>query len=251
LPVEDLAAWVREFVDGHPSGIREMEAMVQDLARRTAEAVGCPVRAVADLLIDPPVKGDQQTMRVAARGIPCMTASSNAPEQTPRESAMVDAVEVEPVAWVAIDHANGPTISRLARVADIWRDQGLAVEVFYAAPSSVLAENERLTRELQEAQDHINHADAYHNAALTNLARAKTAEAALASMTAERDCLLRQGAWMAQRLADLQLPKDQHARTCEWLVECGMPRFLSDLSAEKVDEALARTVQADRAGGTR
>ncbi len=67
LPVEDLAAWARDFVDGHPSGIREMEAMIQDLARRTAEAVGVPVRAVADLKIDPPVPGDQQTMRVTAR----------------------------------------------------------------------------------------------------------------------------------------------------------------------------------------
>ncbi|GGD43267.1 hypothetical protein [Aureimonas glaciei] len=68
LPVEDLAAWISEYVGGHPSGLREMEAMIQDLARRAAEAVAVPVRVVADLRIDPPCAADQQRMRVSARG---------------------------------------------------------------------------------------------------------------------------------------------------------------------------------------
>lgn len=67
LPVEDLAAWVEEFVGGHPNGRREMEGMIQDLAKRVSAIVGVRVRVVADLLIDPPFGGDQQKMKVVVR----------------------------------------------------------------------------------------------------------------------------------------------------------------------------------------
>lgn len=70
LPVEDLASWVGEYVDGHPSGVRNMEEMVQDIARRVSASTGVRVRAVADLRIRPPFGGEDQTMRVSARATP-------------------------------------------------------------------------------------------------------------------------------------------------------------------------------------
>jgi len=70
LPVEELAAWVEEYVGGHPSGRREMEAMIQHLAKRVAEIVNVRVKVVADLNIAPPFGGDQQKMKVRVRAIP-------------------------------------------------------------------------------------------------------------------------------------------------------------------------------------
>jgi hypothetical protein len=68
FPVEELASFVSEYVDGHPSrNVRNMEEMIQDLAVRVRDVVKVPVRAFADLIIQPPYGGDQQTMRVAAR----------------------------------------------------------------------------------------------------------------------------------------------------------------------------------------
>lgn len=66
FPVEDLAAYVAEYVGGRGE-IRGMEEMVQELATRVRDVVGQPVRAFADLIIQPPFGGDQQTMRVSAR----------------------------------------------------------------------------------------------------------------------------------------------------------------------------------------
>lgn len=66
IPVEDLAAWVSEYIDGHfLRDIRNMEEMIQDIAKRCSETVHVRVRVVADLLIDPPGGGEQQEMRVA------------------------------------------------------------------------------------------------------------------------------------------------------------------------------------------
>ena len=68
FPVEDLTSMVAEYVDGHADrDVRNMEEMIQDLAVRAATVTGVSVRVVADLRIDPPYGGDQQTMRVAAR----------------------------------------------------------------------------------------------------------------------------------------------------------------------------------------
>lgn len=66
FPVEDLAEFVSEYVGGR-GDIRGMEEMIQELAARVRDVVGVPVRAFADLIIQPPFGGDQQTMRVAAR----------------------------------------------------------------------------------------------------------------------------------------------------------------------------------------
>lgn len=68
VPVEDLAEWVAEYIGGHfPRDIRNMEEMIQDLARRLAAKTMTRVRVVADLRIDPPGIGEQQGMRVSAR----------------------------------------------------------------------------------------------------------------------------------------------------------------------------------------
>ncbi|PSS62470.1 hypothetical protein C6558_20955 [Ensifer sp. NM-2] len=66
FPVEDLAAFVSEYVGGRRE-IRGMEEMVQELAVRVRDVVSVPVRAFADLVIQPPYGGEHQTMRVAAR----------------------------------------------------------------------------------------------------------------------------------------------------------------------------------------
>lgn len=66
FPVEDLAAFVAEYVGGRGS-VRGMEEMIQELANRVRDAVGVRVRASADLIINPPFGGGQQTMRVTAR----------------------------------------------------------------------------------------------------------------------------------------------------------------------------------------
>lgn len=68
FPVENLATFVAEYVDGHGTrNVRNMEEMIQDLAVRVRDEVGVSVRAVAALIIQPPYGGDQQTMRVSAR----------------------------------------------------------------------------------------------------------------------------------------------------------------------------------------
>ncbi|MGC4393723.1 hypothetical protein [Agrobacterium sp. M50-1] len=68
FPVEDLASFIDEYVGGHKSrDVRNMEEMVQDLAVRVRDVVGVAVRAYADLIIQPPYGGAQQTMRVSAR----------------------------------------------------------------------------------------------------------------------------------------------------------------------------------------
>jgi hypothetical protein len=66
MPVEDLAVMAGEYVGGL-GDIRGMEELVQDFARRTFAEVRVPVRARADLLIQPPYGGDVQQMNVTAR----------------------------------------------------------------------------------------------------------------------------------------------------------------------------------------
>lgn len=66
LPVEALEEKVRGYVGGFES-IRGMEEMIQDLARWCTAITGSPVRAVADLVIQPPYGGPEQKMRVSAR----------------------------------------------------------------------------------------------------------------------------------------------------------------------------------------
>jgi len=66
FPVEDLASFVSEYVGGR-GDIRGMEEMIQELASRVRDETGVQVRAFADLIIQPPFGGDQQTMRVSAR----------------------------------------------------------------------------------------------------------------------------------------------------------------------------------------
>lgn len=66
FPVEDLAAFVAEYVGGRGE-VRGMEEMIQELANRVHSVVGVNVRAVADLIINPPFGGATQTMRVTAR----------------------------------------------------------------------------------------------------------------------------------------------------------------------------------------
>ena len=68
VPVEDLANWIAEYVGGHESrDVRNMEEMIQDLAKRCAEETKVTVRVSADLHIKPPYGGDMQRMRVTAR----------------------------------------------------------------------------------------------------------------------------------------------------------------------------------------
>jgi hypothetical protein len=69
VPVETLEERVRGYVGGFES-IRGMEEMIQDIARWCAAETGVRVRAVADLVIQPPNGGDLQTMRVSARATP-------------------------------------------------------------------------------------------------------------------------------------------------------------------------------------
>lgn len=66
VPVEALEERVRGYVGGFES-IRGMEEMIQDIARWCATETGVRVRVVADLVIQPPYGGEQQTMRVSAR----------------------------------------------------------------------------------------------------------------------------------------------------------------------------------------
>ncbi len=66
MPVEALAAMAGEYVGGLGE-IRGMEELVQDFARRTAAEVRVPVRAKAELLIQPPYGGDVQRMHVSAK----------------------------------------------------------------------------------------------------------------------------------------------------------------------------------------
>lgn len=66
VPVEALEEHVRLYVGGFEN-IRGMEEMIQDIALWCAEETGVRVRAVADLIIQPPYGGELQTMRVSAR----------------------------------------------------------------------------------------------------------------------------------------------------------------------------------------
>lgn len=66
FPVEDLEAFIREYIGGR-GAVRGMEEMVQELAQRVAEIVKVPVRVIADLTIQPPYGGNLQRMRVTAR----------------------------------------------------------------------------------------------------------------------------------------------------------------------------------------
>lgn len=66
VPVEALEERVRCYVGGFES-IRGMEEMIQDIAKWCADETGVSVRAVADLVIQPPYGGLEQTMRVSAR----------------------------------------------------------------------------------------------------------------------------------------------------------------------------------------
>ena len=77
VPVETLEERVRGYIGGFES-IRGMEEMIQDVARWCAEETGVRVRAVADLVIQPPYGGELQTMRVSARCTPT-EASGTAP----------------------------------------------------------------------------------------------------------------------------------------------------------------------------
>ena len=53
LEVYRLKQYVASFVGGHPDGTRNMEAMVQKIARDVAEAVGVPVTCRAVLKLHP------------------------------------------------------------------------------------------------------------------------------------------------------------------------------------------------------
>lgn len=66
VPVESLESKVRGYIGGFES-IRGMEEMIQDIARWCSSETGVPVRAVADLIIQPPYGGPKQRMRVSAR----------------------------------------------------------------------------------------------------------------------------------------------------------------------------------------
>ncbi|MGO6879446.1 hypothetical protein ACC734_17035 [Rhizobium ruizarguesonis] len=66
VPVEALEERVRGYIGGFES-IRGMEEMIQDIAQWRAIETGVRVRAVADLIIQPPYGGPEQTMRVSAR----------------------------------------------------------------------------------------------------------------------------------------------------------------------------------------
>ena len=68
LPVEVLRDMIAEYPGGHQTrGVRGMEEMVQDIARRVARIVGVPVRVRADLVIVPAGGGAPQMMRLSAR----------------------------------------------------------------------------------------------------------------------------------------------------------------------------------------
>lgn len=69
VPVEDLEEKVRGYIGGFQS-IRGMEEMIQDIARWCSGETGVSVRAVADLIIQPPYGGELQKMRVSARHYP-------------------------------------------------------------------------------------------------------------------------------------------------------------------------------------
>lgn len=71
VPVEALEERVRGYIGGFES-IRGMEEMIQDIARWCAEESGVRVRAVADLIIQPPYGGDLQKMRVSSRSAPLL-----------------------------------------------------------------------------------------------------------------------------------------------------------------------------------
>lgn len=68
IDVYSLSSWVNEFVGGHPSGTREMESMIQDLAERCAAAVMVEVTATADLTINAGLT--TQTMQVVCKAGP-------------------------------------------------------------------------------------------------------------------------------------------------------------------------------------
>lgn len=78
VPVEILEERVRGYVGGFES-IRGMEEMIQDIARWCAEETGVRVRAVADLVIQPPYGGEMQTMRVSARCTPTKVSGKDQP----------------------------------------------------------------------------------------------------------------------------------------------------------------------------
>jgi len=69
VPVEALEEKVRSYIGGFES-IRGMEEMIQDIARWSCAETGVPIRAVADLVIQPPYGGPEQAMRVSARATP-------------------------------------------------------------------------------------------------------------------------------------------------------------------------------------
>jgi len=53
LEVYSLKRYVDEFIGGHADGTRNMEAMIRKIAQTAADALGVPVRAVADLYLLP------------------------------------------------------------------------------------------------------------------------------------------------------------------------------------------------------
>lgn len=53
LEVYSLRQHVQLYVGGHPDGVRNMEAMVQDIAQSCADALGVRVKARADLVLMP------------------------------------------------------------------------------------------------------------------------------------------------------------------------------------------------------
>lgn len=164
----------------------------------------------------------------------------------------IAAVWVEPVAWrigrhVPIHVYDAKTDVSIATFHSA-EDAARAVAAVNAAPSSVLAENERLTRERDAfAKANARQASCIHQCAQATdpdasasiegtprrvkavIAQLAAAEAALASMTAAVKTVLgfREGS----------LPGEG------WLRDTPASR--------RALEALARTVQADRAGGAR
>ena len=51
LEVYSLTAYLQSFVGGHPSGVRTMEGMIQQIATDCAAAVGIRVRVRAQVLL--------------------------------------------------------------------------------------------------------------------------------------------------------------------------------------------------------
>ena len=65
LEVYSLAAAIKAYVGGHPSGIRNMESLVQHMAVQVTELLEVPVVLIADLVLHP-----HQEMRLVVRATP-------------------------------------------------------------------------------------------------------------------------------------------------------------------------------------